>query len=121
MLGMDEPTPEQQLRQAVGARIARLRAARGVTQEPLAERVQMAPQTIRHIEPGHTTPPLRRLLDLATALGVHLTDLFEEADAQVPPPTWDTEEAAVIEVWRATPPDQRLLLLDVMRRFAAPR
>ncbi len=116
---MSDSTAEQQLRAAIGARIAQLRAARRVTQEQLAERVDAAPQTIRRIERGKTTPPLGRLLDIASSLGVQLLDLFESADAAVPPPTWDTEEARVVELWRATPADQRSLLIEVMERFAS--
>ena len=121
MPAMTDSTPEHQLRRAIGARIARLRAVRQVTQEQLAERVGSAPQTIRRIERGKTTPPLGRLLDIASALGVQLIDLFEGADAAVPPPTWDTEEARVVELWQATPAELRPLLIEVMQRFAAPR
>jgi len=118
---MSDSTPEQQLREAIGTRIAQLRAARKVTQEQLAERVGAAPQTIRRIERGKTTPPLGRLLDIATALGVQLLDLFEQADAAVPPPIWDTEEAAVVELWQNTPAELRPILVEVMQRFAARR
>ncbi len=119
MPGMSDSTAEHQLRKAIGRRVAQLRAARKVTQEQLAERVGAATQTIRRIERGRTTPPLGRLLAIASALGVQLIDLFEGADAAVPPPTWDTEEARVVELWRATPADQRPLLVEVMERFAA--
>ena len=94
---------EERLSQAVGARVAQLRKERRVTQEQLAERVGVAPQTIRRIERGTSTPPLGRLLDIASALGVQLMVLFEDADAAVPPPTWDTDEARVVELYRATP------------------
>ena len=121
MRGMADLTPEQHLRRRIGARIAQLRAERRMTQEKLAERVGAAPQTIRRIERGKTTPPLGRLLDIASALGVPLSQLFEGADAAVPPPTWDTDEASVVELWRATPIEQRPLLLDVMRSFTRER
>ncbi len=118
---MPELTSEQQLRQAIGARIATIRADRRITQEQLAERVGAAPQTIRRIERGRTTPPLGRLLAISDALGIRLLDLFDAADAPVLAPTWDTEEARVVELYRATPHGRRSLLLDVMGRFAAPR
>ncbi len=43
--------------------------------------------------------------------------LFEDADAAVPPPTWDTDEARVVELWKGTPEDQRPLLLQIMACF----
>ena len=92
-----------------------------MTQEQLAERVGAAPQTIRRIERGTNTPPLGRLLDIASALGVQLLVLFEDVDAEVPPPTWDTDEATVVELYRATPDDQRPLLLQVMECFTKER
>ena len=92
-----------------------------MTQEQLAERVGAAPQTVRRIERGTNTPPLGRLLDIASALGVQLMALFDEADAAVPPPTWDIDEARVVELYRATPDDQRPLLLQVMECFSAER
>lgn len=119
--GMAQTTAEQQLRESIGARVAQLREARNVTQEQLAERVNAAPQTIRRIERGKTTPPLGRLLDIAAALGVQLLDLFDGADAAVPPPSWDTDEATVVELWRATPGELRPMMVEVMRSFAARR
>ena len=118
---MDTPTPEQLLIRAVGARIATLRKARNITQEQLAERVNAAPQSIRRIERGKASAPLGRLLDIAATLGVSIQDLFAGVEVAVPPPTWDTEQAAVVELWMATPADLRPLLLDIMGRFAARR
>ncbi|MBN2799146.1 MAG: helix-turn-helix transcriptional regulator [Deltaproteobacteria bacterium] len=118
---MPIPQAEQHLRAALGARLARLRHARGLTQEQLAERVGSAPQTIRRIERGRTTAPFGRLLDLAEALGVSLRDLFEDEDAPITPPPWNPEEARVIDLYRGTPEADKPLLVGVMERFAARR
>ncbi len=119
VLGMSKPTPEQHLRTAIGARIARIRRERGITQEQLAERVDTVSQTIRRIERGHTTPPLGRLLNIADALGVPMLELFEAADAPITEPVRDMDEAMVVDLYRATPEDKRAHLLAVMRTFTA--
>jgi transcriptional regulator with XRE-family HTH domain len=119
MLGMSTPTSEQHLRTAIGARIARLRRERSITQEQLAERVDAASQTIRRIERGHTTPPLGRLLDIAEALGVQMLDLFEAEDAPVTEPVRDMQEAMVVDLYRATPDNLKSLLVSVAESFAA--
>jgi len=118
---METPTPEQLLVRQVGARIAQLRKDQSVTQEQLAERVGAAPQTVRRIERGHSSPPLGRLLAIAAALGVTIHDLFDGVEIEVPAPSWDTDEAIVVELWKATPPELRPLLVQVMGRFAATR
>lgn len=60
-------------------KLARLRMARGVTQEELAEAVGISIATYRRIERGQTAnPPLRYLTNAALALGVELDDVIED-------------------------------------------
>ncbi len=59
-----------------GASVKRLRNQRGWTQEGLAKRVGVAPNTIARIETGNRRPSLALLERLARALKVSIADLF---------------------------------------------
>ncbi len=60
----------------VGRRIAELRVARGWTQDVFAERAEVSPGYIRHVEAGRENLTLTSLVKLATLLGVTVPDLF---------------------------------------------
>jgi transcriptional regulator with XRE-family HTH domain len=59
-----------------GARLARARRRRALTQTALARRINGHQMTISRLERGVSQPSLRMLLRLTKALGVPLTDLL---------------------------------------------
>ena len=60
-------------------KLARVRMARGVTQEELADAIGISEPTYRRLERGQmTSPPLGYLVNAALALGVQLDDLIED-------------------------------------------
>jgi transcriptional regulator with XRE-family HTH domain len=68
----------------VGRVVALLRKRAGLSQEALAEKVGVAPDTISRLERGRHVPPLEGLSEIAIALGVGLRDLFPPSDASAP-------------------------------------
>lgn len=64
-------------RQLLGARIKELRKKRGLTQDQLAELVDLATRYISLIEVGRNAPSLETIDNLAQALGVELKVLFD--------------------------------------------
>lgn len=62
--------------QAIGVRIRRLRKARGLTQQTLAEISNQEPSNISHIERGATKLSLPTLVNIANALEVTVDDLL---------------------------------------------
>lgn len=56
----------------VGRRVREARIARGLTAEMLAERVDLATESLRHIEIGSSKPSLQTLYRIASVLGVSL-------------------------------------------------
>ena len=56
----------------VGRRVREARIARGLTAEMLAERVDLATESLRHIEIGSSKPSLKKLFAIAEALNVSL-------------------------------------------------
>lgn len=74
------------VRELLGRRVYAVRELRGLTQERLAERMEMSAKSISDIERGVVNPRLETLHKLATALGLELWELlrFEEKTATGP-------------------------------------
>jgi len=63
--------------EVLAARLRALRADRGLTQEQLASRAQVAVSTLRKIESGRVIEPgYFTMLSLANALGIDLSELI---------------------------------------------
>ncbi len=60
----------------VGKRIKRARKDMEMTQEELAEKVNMHYTTISRIETGDSNPPIQTIAKIAKALRIPLSELF---------------------------------------------
>jgi transcriptional regulator with XRE-family HTH domain len=67
------------IEKTLGARIAALRKARGLTQEQLAERTGYSTEFISLVERGVNAPAVGKLPILAAELGCQVKDLFDFA------------------------------------------
>lgn len=65
------------LRRKLGARLKEIRKARGLTQESLAEKVDLTPQYLSRLEAGHQSPSVETVARLAEALDLELCELFD--------------------------------------------
>ncbi|HEX7030808.1 MAG TPA: helix-turn-helix transcriptional regulator [Gammaproteobacteria bacterium] len=65
------------LEQQFGKKLRELRKARGLTQEQLAEKVNVSYQAISNIERGLTGPSFPTLAEIAKALKAKPKDLFD--------------------------------------------
>jgi transcriptional regulator with XRE-family HTH domain len=65
----------------VGRRVAELRVARGLTQEALAERLDVAARWVQAVEGGHENLTLGTLTAFANALKVSMAGFFEPPTA----------------------------------------
>jgi transcriptional regulator with XRE-family HTH domain len=63
------------MRRLVGRNVRRIRLAKGVTQEELAERSGFSQHYISVLEAGRRNPTIVSLFELAQALGVSHVDL----------------------------------------------
>ena len=61
----------------LGARIRELRKARGLTQEGLAERIEISPRYLSRLEVGQQSASLETLERVAEALQVEIGELFD--------------------------------------------
>jgi len=64
------------MRRLVGRNLARIRNAKGLTQEALAERSGFSQQYLSGLERGRRNPTIVTLYELAQALGVDHLDLL---------------------------------------------
>jgi ribosome-binding protein aMBF1 (putative translation factor) len=78
---VSDPTRETELR-VLGGALRRLRDARGITQEELAERVQMDPTYISRIERGRRGVQWLTVQRFLRALDVDLHQLADAIDQQ---------------------------------------
>lgn len=62
---------------AFGMRVAAIRKARGLTQQELAERIDMSVVAIAYIETGRRWARLGTLTKIANALQVDVAELFK--------------------------------------------
>lgn len=61
----------------IGQRIRKIRKAHGLSQEELAEKINISTTHMSHIETGNTKLSLPVLVDIAAALDVRTDDLLE--------------------------------------------
>ena len=65
----------------IGQKIRKIRKAHGLSQEELAERVDISVTHMSHIETGNTKLSLPVLVDIATALEVRTDELLNDSIA----------------------------------------
>ena len=70
---------------SIGAKLTAARKSAGMTQERLAERLEVTPQAISTWERNENLPDTRNLIALGKILGVSLDDLVSEEE----PPSWE--------------------------------
>ena len=80
----------------IGQKIRKIRKAHGLSQEDLAERVNISTTHMSHIETGNTKLSLPVLVDIAAALEVRTDDLLNDSAAVTTGSVLD-EIAAVLE------------------------
>jgi transcriptional regulator with XRE-family HTH domain len=65
-----------QLLLSLGKLVAKLRKRKNLTQAQLAELIQVEPETISRLERGVAAPSIPRVVSLAEALGVSVSELL---------------------------------------------
>jgi len=68
---------EQKMMKAFGKRVAEVRRSKGVTQQELAEKINMSVVAIAYIETGKRWARLGTLSKIANSLKVNVSDLFK--------------------------------------------
>jgi transcriptional regulator with XRE-family HTH domain len=76
------PAPQQPVNAALAAVLRRLRETRGLSQEALAQRAEIALNTYSRIERGQASPTWPTVRALAAALDVSMAELGAAIDAE---------------------------------------
>ena len=88
-------------------RLAEIRTARGLSQDDLAEMIDVNRSTISRAESMHNSAKLETYLRCADALGVSLADLFADS--------MDPVERELLSLFRHTPDVMKPHFLQLMR------
>lgn len=101
----------------VGARIARLRRERRLSQEALAAKVGVQPESISRCETGATTLSLSNLVRVSEALDVSLGDLLD--GGRRPPAPERPDLLELCRLYDSLDDGGRMLVMRVVRDVAA--
>jgi transcriptional regulator with XRE-family HTH domain len=108
------PKSEQtNLAQLVGQAIARQRTARGLTQEDIAERLQIGSEAVSRIERGVVMPNIERLMQFAEAFGCEAADLLTQAS-----PRSEDQAVRISQMLGQLTPVDRQLVLELVERLS---
>ncbi len=114
--GMPRRT-DHDLRARVARRLRTLRAARGLTQEALAELSGVQAQTISRIENEVLTPSLAAALALAGGLGLTVNALLDRAEPTAP--VLSDDEQKWVDLYRSLTREQARTAVRVVRALRA--
>jgi transcriptional regulator with XRE-family HTH domain len=93
-----------------GRHIRSLRRARGLTQEVLAERCKLSPDTIRRLEQGSFSPSLITIQKIGSGFNLMISSLFESFELGA-----RDEQRALIDLISCRSPREIELALRVLR------
>jgi len=68
------------IKKILGTRVKRFRKDAGLTQEKLAEKVEVAVETISRLERGHSIPSVEKFYEIAQAINIEMATLLDIAD-----------------------------------------
>ena len=109
---------DQQLLDLIGARLQLIRQERGLTQEALAELVDIQPESLSRAESGARALSLSNYSRVARALGVGLGDLVD-VERPSPEPTDSPEDGELQRLWARIAPTRRAAILRILREVVS--
>lgn len=97
----------------LGERIRELRKAKGLTQEQLAELVEVEQKHVSRLELGKSYPTIERLEKIAEALNVPLKDFFDFMHLDSP----DTRALKIDEAVKGMNEDYQRIIYKIVQAF----
>ena len=98
----------------IGSRIKKQRTAKGITQEALAETVNITTVYLSKIENGHVRPTIDLLDEICTALGFELGDLFADSS----PRSERYQNERVLELFHLCAPGVKPIALELLEKLS---
>ncbi len=108
------PVPVEQ---RIGTQIARIRKDRAVTQEQLAEIIDVTAETISRLERGVSIPSLKTLEKISKALHTSLKDLFDFEYRQKPISASEKESAKLISYLNTKKADDIKMSYNILKKM----
>lgn len=104
---------EVALAKNLGQTIAKRRAVCGLTQEDLAERLDIGNEAVSRMERGTVPPSIARLHELAGIFRCSVCDLLIESSARS-----EEQSAYLAKLLESVSDEDRTVILDVVRRLS---
>lgn len=108
------PVPVEQL---IGTQIAGIRKERAITQEQLAEIIDVTAETISRIERGVSIPSLKTLEKISKALHTSLKDLFDFEYRQKPISASEKESAKLLSYLNTKKADDIKMSYNILKKM----
>lgn len=102
-----------ELANLIGRAIARQRLRRGLTQEEVAERLEIGSEAVSRIERGVVIPNIARLLDFASVLECKTAELLSEASSRP-----DDQAIHISRLLAAMSQADRQLVMEIVERLS---
>lgn len=96
----------------IGQKIRKIRKAHGLSQEALAEKINISTTHMSHIETGNTKLSLSVFVAIAAALEVRADDLLDSASS---PPTTSTALDDIISVLERCTAQEASIIADIVK------
>lgn len=100
-------------KELLGARIRELRKSRNLSQEQLAEMIDVEPRHVSRLEVGSSYPRIDRLEKIAAALDVPLKDFFDFMHLESP----DTRAEKIEEIVKGMKEDYQRIAYKIIKAF----
>ncbi len=98
------------LKKMIGARIQNIRKSKGLTQDRLAEDVNISPKYLSSIERGRENPTLNTIIQLSDSLDVELEDFFESVKLESP----EISREMIIDLLDKADPEQLKMFYKIV-------
>ncbi len=103
------------IKKILGDRVKRFRKDARLTQEKLAEKVDVAVETVSRLERGHSLPSVEKFYEIARAIDVEMAALFDIADEDFEAKTYP-HLAEMRELLRPAKKAHQKMAVEVVRR-----
>ncbi|HBO1995407.1 TPA: helix-turn-helix transcriptional regulator [Pseudomonas aeruginosa] len=100
------------MKPVVGQAIARQRVRCGLSQEQVAEKLEIGSEAVSRIERGIVMPNVERLVELAAIFNCDAADLLTEGSSRP-----EDQARRLYELLSALDADDRALVIDVVERL----
>lgn len=94
----------------IGTRIQKIRKSKGMTQDRLAEDVNISPKYLSSIERGRENPTLNTIIQLSDSLDVELEDFFESVKLESP----EISRKMIIDLLDKADPEQLKMFYKIV-------